>query len=88
MTETIMGALHYINESLVAAIIAWLFIPLCVLLAVIGLLRGHVALTEQFLGFIVNLASIPLEFFLMAEWVAVIGLVDICKLVITWVLGI
>ncbi|VAZ96534.1 PPE family protein [Mycobacterium pseudokansasii] len=85
--DAVVGVLHYIKESLVATILAWLFIPLCVLLAVIALLTGHVAMAEQFLGFIVNLAIFPFEFFLEAGWICVVGLADICKLVIAWFLG-
>ncbi|VBA58944.1 PPE family protein [Mycobacterium attenuatum] len=85
--DAVVGVLHYIKESLVATILAWLFIPLCVLLALIALLSGHIAMAEQFLCFMVNLAIIPFEFFLEAGWLCIVGMADICKLVIAWFLG-
>ncbi|ARG59890.1 PPE family protein [Mycobacterium kansasii] len=87
LLDAVVGVLHCIRESLVATVLALLFIPLCVLLAVIALLTGHVAMAEQFLGFIVNLAIIPFQFFLEAGWIFIVGLADICELVIAWFLG-
>nr|WP_099225792.1 PPE family protein [Mycobacterium persicum] len=83
----IAGVLHYLKESLLAAVLAWIFIPLCVVAAAVALLTGHAVLAEQFLGFIMNLAIIPFQFLAEAGLIFVMATVDICKLVIAWFLG-
>lgn len=87
LAKTIAGMLHYIKDSVIAALVAFMLVPLCLLLAIVALLAGHVALAEQILFFTLNFVIAPISLFVMADLVFVIGMIDICELVIAWVLG-